>query len=141
MATLKDLLGIINQHGGTASEVLGTAAELIEEHAEGLTTLAKGVRMASEGAKMLADTSGAQKRRVGQKTAHRREFYDNVPTSGAQPPVRVTAREVPHESAPAAKRRRKVEGQVPRAETTIVKATVGTPDSNAWRKHLPKVGG
>ena len=141
MATLNQILRMMNQHGTTASEVLGTAAELIEEHAEGLTTLAKGVRMASEGAKMIADTSGAQNRRVGQKTAPRREFYDNVPTSGDRPPVRVTAREVPHEPSPAAKRRRKGEGQVPRAETAIVKATVGTPDPNAWRKHLPKVGG
>lgn len=137
MATLKDLLSLINQHGGTASEVLGTAADLIDEHAEGLTTLAKGVRMASEGAKMLADTSGAQKRRVGQKShpGHRPEFHH------AEQPVRVTAREVPHEPSPAAKRRRKGDGQVPRTETAIVKATVGTPDPNAWRKHLPKVGG
>lgn len=137
MATLNQILRMMNQHGTTASEVLGTAAELIEEHAEGLTTLAKGVRMASEGAKMIADTSGAQKRRVGQKShaGPRPEFHHT------EQPVRVTAREVPHESAPAARRRRKGEGQAPRAETAIVKATVGTPDPNAWRKHLPKVGG
>lgn len=127
----KSALRFVRRHGSDVAEACELIADL-GEHVGVAPTVADTLRTAADAGRIASGQPRTPRKQPAQRARA-------APTEKSAP-IRTTATVCDTATPPVATKRRKARStQPPAPPVHVLTATVGTPDPNAWKRHLPKM--
>lgn len=127
----KSALRFVRKHGSDVAEACELIADL-GEHVGASPAVADTLRTAADAGRIASGQPRAER-------PPRKQPARTVPAERPAP-IRTTATVCDTAAPPAAPKRRKPRpAQPPTPPVRVLTATVGTPDPDAWKRHLPKM--